>query len=591
MNKEKITAMDYAKSIKWTFRFAYKINRKMLILWVLLSVTLSIIPAVSLLYQKTILSNITAFTIGEEKQYRTIIFPVVFYGVLLVVMGISARINADLISSVMYDAYYLGQQNELIEYAEKVDVEKLMEKQIRDDYINTILSDSSLVIFISSFCVLLGKIVGSATLLFVAWNNSRIIFVFALSYTMIALLLNIAFIGKTKQNDRYIRALRTRANYYENLCKDLGAAKEIRLYGTTGKIIKQWEMAFDPTEKYDRTRAFNIEIQSMVSGIIFYVFVFAILIYSIISVSKGRMETASLLVLFTLCINLFNTISGIIKTFLTMYDSMYFLNLQRKLLASESILTKANNINMEEKEGQNAIEVRNLSYVYPDGTQALSDVSFSLKKGEIIALLGSNGSGKTTLVKIIAGILKPNSGKVILIGGSKNIGVFFQDSFLFHKSLRENIAFGNVELHANDDNIEEALIGAGGKNIIKKLSKGLDTILGKRVYANGVELSGGEKQCVGVARALFSNKNIILLDEPSSALDPVAEVEQFKSIKKALNGKSAILVSHRVGFARLADRIIVLGDGRILESGTHEELLQHNGAYSSLYKAQAQYYF
>ena len=122
------------------------------------------------------------------------------------------------------------------------------------------------------------------------------------------------------------------------------------------------------------------------------------------------------------------------------------------------------------------------------------------------------------------------------------------------------------------------------------MSDGIESIIGKRVLSEGVELSGGEKQCVGVARALFSNRNIMFFDEPAAALDPIAEVEQFKSIQSKLEGKAAILVSHRIGFARLADRIIVLEKGKIVECGTHEELLKKNGEYTALYQAQAKYY-
>lgn len=137
----------------------------------------------------------------------------------------------------MYDAYYLGQQNELIEYAEKVSVEKLMDKRNRDDYINTVLSDLSLAIFVRSFCVLFGKMVGSPSLLIVAWRNLRIVF-FTSAYTLLALMLNASFINKT---NRYIRAQKTKSDYYEHLCKELGTAKEIKLYGAANRILQQGE--------------------------------------------------------------------------------------------------------------------------------------------------------------------------------------------------------------------------------------------------------------------------------------------------------------------------------------------------------------
>lgn len=593
--KEKMSAGDLVRSVQWALKLAYRIDRKMLILWAILNVVLSIIPAISLNYQKTILSLISSFGATGAEYYEKVIAPVIFYGILLVIMGISVRLNAEFISTVMYDAYYLGQQNELIEYAEQVSVEKLMDKRNRDDYINTVLSDSSLVIFISSFCVLLGRIVGSLSLLIVAWRNSKIVFFVTLVYTLFALVLSSSFISKTKQNDRYIRAQRTKSNYYENLCKDLGAAKEIRLYDTANRILRQWEDAFEPTEQYDKKRYFNIELQGLISGITFYAFIFVVLVFSLVAVQKGTMEPASLLMQFSLYLNLFNTISDVMKTYLTIYDALYFLNLQRKLLSNEmsGMSSKCNDdqpAKLKPYNIENAIEANQLSYIYPNGTSALEDVTLEVKHGEIVALLGKNGSGKSTLIKVLAGILTPSSGKLFISGGHSDIGVFFQDSFLFHKSLRENIAYGDIKCLNETQKIELSLTQAGGKNILNKLSDGIESIIGKRVLSEGVELSGGEKQCVGVARALFSNRNIMFFDEPAAALDPIAEVEQFKSIQSKLEGKAAILVSHRIGFARLADRIIVLEKGKIVECGTHEELLKKNGEYTALYQAQAKYY-
>ena len=168
--------------------------------------------------------------------------------------------------------------------------------------------------------------------------------------------------------------------------------------------------------------------------------------------------------------------------------------------------------------------------------------------------------------------------------------MFFQDFALFHASLRENVGYGDLKNIENREKITEALRKGGGMKLLERLPEGMETWLLKKVKKGSVNLSGGEQQKVAVSRAHMSDKDVLIFDEPASALDPIAEMEQFSAIQEKIQGRTAILISHRVGFARLADRIFVMDQGKLAEVGTHEELMEKQGIYSEFFQSQAEWY-
>jgi ATP-binding cassette, subfamily B, bacterial len=226
-------------------------------------------------------------------------------------------------------------------------------------------------------------------------------------------------------------------------------------------------------------------------------------------------------------------------------------------------------------------------------------LSFTLKAGEKLALVGENGAGKTTLVKLLARLYDPAEGRILLDGIDlreydikdlrHNIGIIFQDYLRYQMSFAQNIAVGNIEQQHNRDLIEKSAEKSLANLLVQKLPAKYDQALGRR-FNNGVELSGGEWQKVALARAYMKEAQLLILDEPTSALDARAEYEVFQRFADLTKGKSAVLISHRFSTVRMADRILVLDKGQLIEIGSHEELLALNGRYAELFHLQAKGY-
>lgn len=239
----------------------------------------------------------------------------------------------------------------------------------------------------------------------------------------------------------------------------------------------------------------------------------------------------------------------------------------------------------------------NVGFRYPGAERwAVRGMTFELHAGEVLALVGENGAGKTTLVKLLARLYDPVEGRILLDGHDlreydlfalrANIGVIFQDFVRYHFTAADNIAVGRIEARDDRARVVAAAERSLADEVIRKLPQGYDQILGKR-FRTGIDLSGGEWQKIAIARAYMRDAQLLILDEPTAALDARSEFEVFERFKELSKGKTAVLISHRFSTVRMADRIVVLMDGAIDAAGTHAELLERRGRYAELFELQA----
>lgn len=251
------------------------------------------------------------------------------------------------------------------------------------------------------------------------------------------------------------------------------------------------------------------------------------------------------------------------------------------------------------KPGEHTIEFRHVSFKYPRSEKlVLRDINLTIKSGEHLSIVGLNGAGKTTFIKLLCRLYDVTEGEILVDGVNikeypeeeyrRLFSVVFQDFQLFAFSLRENIAFGE---QADDKELERVLKLAGLWEDAQKLPNGLDTMLYKSFDENGTDLSGGQRQKTAIARGLYRNAPVVILDEPTAALDPVAEYEIYRQFNTLVGGKTAVYISHRLSSCKFCDRIVVFADDTIKENGTHEQLVGIDGGiYAGMFAEQAKYY-
>lgn len=390
---------------------------------------------------------------------------------------------------------------------------------------------------------------------------------------------------------------------------DKCSAKELRIYGYREEIYRKWEKIYDKLreERMRLTRKrTGLNNWSSVAAVFYRAMAVAVLL---VGVYRRRYDTGTFVMLFGLVDSCLSQVSllaqelgnGAYKQVKHLCDYYDFV---MPVAEDEIRIWKKSEFPSEHELPFGAfrkLEAVGVSYSYPGSNKkAVNQVSLSVKKGEIISILGYNGSGKTTLSKLLNGSLPAKEGMVFLNGvplcegNQEEMFAYFgnapQEFSRFSVPLRDFVGLGRIGKMGDEDELADAYRKAGVDSFLGKYRKGDKTLLGKEYDDSGVDLSGGEWQKLVIASAYMGGPEILLMDEPTASIDPLKEMEMLKNFRENLKGKTAILISHRIGFARLADRIVMMEGGRILEEGTHEELLARDGYYARLFREQKKLY-
>lgn len=376
-------------------------------------------------------------------------------------------------------------------------------------------------------------------------------------------------------------------------------AKEIRLNPDVSNILfERFEKANDEVYEVEKKYAKSKFFLGFMSGYISNNMFGDVLYISYLVFQAAVRKTLS----FSTVVILYNSF-GRLKKSMRIFTDVYpfasetslYVSKIRLFLDYEPKITSEEGLTPEDKAKE--MELKNVSFAYKEGAEMLlKDVNLHIKKGEKIALVGYNGAGKTTLVKLLMRLYDVNSGEILADGINikkydvkkyrNSIGTVFQDFQIFGGNIKENVIL-DVEESGNEEQIKQALLDSGLLDRVNRLPDGLDTQLTTEFHKNGINLSGGESQKLAIARVFYKNAGLMILDEPSSALDPIAEYQLNHAMMEATKDKSVIFISHRLSTTRLADRIIMLENGKIVEQGSHQDLLNKNGKYAQMWKVQA----
>lgn len=373
-----------------------------------------------------------------------------------------------------------------------------------------------------------------------------------------------------------------RCEYHSSLLTSKENLSEIRSYGCFHFIYKKWEKEFQEKKKIELDylkRWLKIDIILQIASFVIEGILLISIIYDAI---EGRLSTGSLLLILTNKTSIVDGIGSLIDSIIELREDNSYLTDLREILKQDDSFE----VDLPQKE--QILHMDQVSFSYDSEQEVLKDISLQIEKGKLVALVGENGSGKSTLAKLASGLVKCSGGTVFV--DKENISAAFQDFVSFEMDLRENIGFGDIDKLFQDDKVLAALQKGNCKDIYQKVNQNLSAILGKRFDQDGFELSGGEWQRIAIARSFMKDHSFLIFDEPAASLDPLAEMHQFEEIKKNISGKGGILISHRVGIARLADYIVFLDKGKIVEKGTHQELLEKDSQYKTFFHSQAQWY-
>jgi ATP-binding cassette, subfamily B, bacterial len=377
-------------------------------------------------------------------------------------------------------------------------------------------------------------------------------------------------------------------------------AKEIRLF-ELGHYFSNWYLRIRRQIYQESLKILTKRfLANFAAEVVAGVLIFAVYAFIIFQAIQGVLRLGDLVLYYQALQRGQNDIKSLLANFSALYeDNLFLANVYDFLDLKPKLVDSLNPKNFP-RPLNSGIVFKNVNFQYSTTTrQALHDINLSIQPGEVVALVGENGSGKTTLIKLLCRLYDPTAGSITIDGIDireykiaelrREISVIFQDYAKYNFTAQENIWLANVELPPQRESIINAARRSGANDVIMKLPKGYDTILGK-LFDQGEELSVGQWQKIALARAFLRDSQLIVLDEPTSAMDPKAEFEVFEKFRQLIQNQSAIIISHRLSTVKMADRIYVMANGTIVESGTHDELMQIGGQYAYLYETQAQQY-
>lgn len=594
--------IDNLGSLRRAVSLVWNSSRAWTIASFVILVIQGLLPLVSLYILKLMLDAVGAALAATDKEaaFQQVVVVVVIAGIVSLLSnlvgtigGLVTTVQGRLVADHMSDILHAKSIEIDLDYYENSQYFDTLHRAQQEAPYRPLAIVSSLAQIVRSAISLAG--IGALLLTF------HPVVVLLLAFAVVpAILVRLRFVQVLYRLERQHTITERRSWYYEHMLIGQEYAKEIRIFDL-GNLIMMRFRAIRDTLRGIRLR---IDIQRSVldvaADMVAQVAVYGSFLFVGYRTVMGNLTLGDLVMFY----QAFQRGQGFLQSFLNSLASLYehnvfianlyeFLDVPRKVLDPEDPVPPPQPI-------RQGIEFRDVRFRYPTSERSvLEGVNLTIRPGEVVALVGANGSGKTTLVKLLCRLYDPDSGSILLDGIDlrrfttnalrREISVIFQDYAHYNLSAAENIGFGDVTRTDNRDAIIAAAQHSDAHETITSLPQGYDTVLGK-MLENGEELSIGQWQKIALARAFLRESQVIVLDEPTSAMDAKAEAEVFEKFRELLDGRTAILISHRLSTVRMADMIYVLDDGRIIESGSHDELIDRRGTYAHLFETQARYY-
>ena len=592
MKKIKLLISNFLYSLKIT----YTASHKYFVLKFVLAILLSFFPFINIYIWKNIINFLT-----NKNDYENIYFLLIniivymlFYLITQLLLKASEYINYK-----YNDKVNIFIENVMIDKFAEVDLSFYDSSKLNDklSHTNNILY-SMIGLTESAFYTLQTIITFITSLILLSTLN--------IWYVVLILILSIpVFINKLKANKLNVEFYKNnsntsrRMNYFKGLFRNVNNSFDIRLFDLKnffiGKYINAW------TDWYNKRKTVTLKSTVLtLINLLLSSFVNQILLYAIIinKLSKRIIQIGDATYYISVFNQFYNSTEGLISNVVYLQYAFDNLMTVKEFLELSPTVQKSGTV---EPTYFNDITFSHVYFKYPGkDNYILEDCTFSIKKGQTVGLVGENGSGKSTIVKLLLRFYDVSDGQILIDGIDikeydivkyrVKFSVLFQDFIQYRLTLRENIALSNYDNLDDDQKINDAIKSSELYDIVKDWGKGLETSLTRHYDSDGKELSGGQWQRVALARVFFSNRDFIILDEPSASLDVFAEEKIFKQFEQLSDNRSSLIISHRLSSIVNSDIIIVLKDGKIIEQGSHRKLMNVHGYYAELFNLQASRY-
>ena len=574
-----------------------------LIVSVVLTLTSSLMPAAQIYISKLIVDQVVGM-VGDGRAIADmlqVLLPLVLGGFgLLLLQAILQQLDG-YTTQVMSDRFLLYANTQLLQQATRLDLAHYESPEFHDILNRAQQSGSNYPMRVLRLSLtLLGQATRLIGLLALLLRFNPLVFVLLLLSALPTFWVGIRFSERRFWMTRRQTPSRRLADYFGTILTEPQFVKEVRLFNLGGYLVNQYQ---DIREEFNQESQRLARRQSLaqvsleiISAIGFYG-AYALVLWETI---RGLVTIGDL----TLYASTFQQAQTATAAILTSMATLYEFNLYvSQYFEFLDLYPKVKNPPKPKKFPdtiKKGLILKDVYFTYPGSDEpTLKNINLTVAPEECIALVGLNGSGKTTLLKLLTRLYDIDRGLITiddiplsafdLSSLRRNIGVLFQDFARYALSAKDNIGFGDMANREDTEQVFQAADDAGADAVIEELDKGYDTVLGK-MFTGGVDLSGGQWQKIGLARAFMSQAQVLILDEPTAAVDAIAEHDLFERFRQLTQGKMTFLVSHRFSTVRMADRIVVLENGEVTEVGTHDELMAKQGRYEEMFRLQAESY-
>lgn len=586
----------------YIFRLVWDTKKSLLFLQLFMSVFNGVAPVVGSLISAEILNKLAQVYSGVAMAFSVITVLLVAQFAYMILQNIISQVN-NLVTNLAGEQIANHVKMKIMDKAKSIDMVSydMPEFYSKMENANREASMRPMMVMNQTFQIISSVInVASYVAVLAAVNAIApvLIIIVAVPQTIINF-----YLGRKNVNYMFLSSkTRRQMDYYSQTVVNKDMAKEIRMLGLGDTFVKKYAVAFKEYYTGLKKLRYKAAILNLSMVVVTNAVYCALYISLARGVFDGLYEVGSFALYTGAITSIGAGVNTLINTLANIYESTLFINNLKAFLEEKPHIVPLIGEGIPvEHHISHRIEFENVYFRYPGTSHdVIKNMSFTIEPGEAIVIVGLNGAGKTTLIKLLMRLYDPSEGRILLDGRDIReydpedlysiFGVVFQDFGKYAVTVSENIEFGDIDKTSDEVAVEDAAEQSGADVFIEKLPKGYHTPLMRYFEADGIELSIGQWQKLSIARAFYSDSDILILDEPTASLDPMAEQEIFNRFNSLRKGKTSIFISHRLSSATTADKILVIEDGQLIEQGSHQQLMRDGGRYSELFKTQAAHY-